>query len=277
MKDSTNLQTKNENTWCPGCVNFLIKSSVENALKELIEQNKINKKEFVSVADIGCGAKIFEYLDISGINSLHGRVLPTCLGIKVANPNLKVLGFGGDGGTYNEGIAHLIHSCRYNSDFNMFVFNNQIFALTVGQATASTEPGFKEKTHPEGVKEPILNPIIMALEAGASFVARINSFDIKHSKEIIKKAIQHKGFSFIEFLQPCIKFHDFSDIIKKNSYAIDSTKIKTREDAIALAKQWNYDIGKIPVGIFIEEERTTFEDNYKTGFSERNKNLKLIK
>src|SRR3989344_449245 len=147
-KEKINLQTENEITWCPGCSNFFIKNIIAEAIKELIQEGKAKKEDFVSVADIGCGAKMFDYIKISGINSLHGRVLPTAFGIKVGNPNLKVLGFAGDGGTYNEGLDHLIHNARYNSNMTFIVHNNQLFALTVGQATAVTELGYKEKTHP---------------------------------------------------------------------------------------------------------------------------------
>ncbi len=278
------IGTNNEITWCPGCTNFFLKKSVVGALKELIEEKKVKKEQLVSVADIGCGAKMYDYLNISGINSLHGRVLPTCLGIKIGNPNLKVMGFGGDGGTYNEGIGHLIHACRYNSDFNMFVHDNRIFALTVGQATATTEKGFKEKVHPFGVREKTINPIALVLDSGASFVARINVFDIEENKKIIKKALMHKGFSFIEVLQPCIKFHNDSDFIKKNSYNIKPMKFKKAGEK---AGEWDYSKkGKIPIGIFYQKQEKTFEEKRKVlkelieknkGFSDIKSKRKILK
>jgi len=262
MKNKTNheinLNTKNPITWCPGCTNFFVKKSVQDAILELIKENKAKQEDFVLVADIGCGAKIYDYLNISGINSLHGRVLPTCLGIKLGNPNLKVLGFGGDGGTYNEGMGHLIHACRNNSDFTMFVHDNRIFALTAGQATATTEKGFKERTRPFGVKEKPINPILLALESGATFVARLNVFDINKNKEIIKKAIMHKGFSFIELLQPCIQFYNNSNYLKANSYYIESSSF---EKAVMKAKEWRYEEkGKIPLGIFYQREDKSFAE-----------------
>lgn len=257
--EKTKLETGNEMTWCPGCTNYLARQAVSEAIRELIEEGRAKKEDFVSVSDIGCSSKMYDYLNISGINGLHGRVLPIAFGVKLGNPNLKVLGFAGDGGTYNEGIEHLIHNARYNSDFTMIVMNNQIFALTVGQATAVTESGFIEKTNPFGVKEKPLNPIALVLESGAGFVARLNVFDLAFNKEVIKKAIMHKGFAFVEFLQPCIKFHNHSDYIKQNSYKIESM---SREKALEKAREWDYsyDGKKIPVGIFFDESEKSFAE-----------------
>ena len=155
------LETSSKITWCPGCFNFQILDGVKKVLK-----NK-NQNDFAIVTGIGCHAKIFDYININGINTLHGRVLPTCLGIKTGNPNLNVVGFAGDGDAYAEGISHLIHAARYNADIKYFVHNNQVFALTVGQPTPTTERGFKDKTNPLGVKIPPLNPIKLMLAAGA--------------------------------------------------------------------------------------------------------------
>jgi len=255
----TDITTKEQITWCPGCTNFLIKKAVEDALKELIAEG-YKHEEFAMVADIGCAGKIYDYINISSINALHGRTLPTMTGIKIGNPKMNVIGFAGDGGTFDEGLDHFIHSCRYNNDMNFIVHNNQVFALTVGQATALTESGYTEKTHPFGVKEQPLNPIVLALESGASFVARANSLDPAAAKEIIKAGIKHKGFSFIEIIQPCITFHDFREDLRKNAYPISPMN---KDDAINEAKKWNYSHGKkIPIGIFYQEDRPTFEENY---------------
>ncbi len=254
------IKTKEKITWCPGCVNFLIKKAFEDAIEELISEG-YKQEDFVMVTDIGCSGKIYDYVNISGINSLHGRTIPTMLGVKIGNPNLSVIGFAGDGGTYDEGIAHFIHACRYNEDTNLFVNNNQVFALTVGQATPTTEEGFKEKTRPEGVKMIPLNPLVLAIESEASFVARANALDIQGTKEIFKQAIKHKGFSFVDILQPCIKFHDTREYFKNNIYKINPLP---KEQALKEAKKWNYELkGKIPVGIFFKEERDSFEDEYE--------------
>ena len=171
VSHSPSLGTSTKNTWCPGCFNFQVLAGVKNVL----EKTKNPKKNFAIVTGIGCHAKIFDYLNLNGINSLHGRVLPTCLGLKVGNPNLNVIGFSGDGDAYAEGISHLIHAARYNSDFAYFVHNNQVFALTIGQPTPTTELGFKDKTTPQGVKVKPMNPIALMLASGASFVALVGS------------------------------------------------------------------------------------------------------
>src|SRR3989344_9641020 len=138
-----NLSTNARNTWCPGCFNFSILAGVKNVLQERIKTEK-DREKFAIVSGIGCHAKIFDYLNLNGLNALHGRVIPICLGMKIGNPNLNVIGFSGDGDAYAEGMEHLIHAARYNSDFKYIVHNNQVFALTVGQPTPVTERGFKD-------------------------------------------------------------------------------------------------------------------------------------
>ena len=135
----TILSTPMIPTWCPGCWNFQILTAVKNVIGEEIKKGK-KKDDFAIVAGIGCHAKIFDYINLNGINTLHGRVLPTCLGMKVGNPNLNVIGFSGDGDAYAEGMEHLVHAARYNSDFKFIVSNNQVFALTIGQSTPTTAP-----------------------------------------------------------------------------------------------------------------------------------------
>ena len=132
-----NLSTTTKPTWCPGCFNFQILVGVKNVLAANIKTEQ-DKKNWAIVSGIGCHAKIFDYINLNGINTLHGRVLPTCLGLKMGNPNLNVIGFSGDGDAYAEGIEHLIHAARFNSDLKYLVHNNQVFALTVGQPTPTT-------------------------------------------------------------------------------------------------------------------------------------------
>ncbi|MEK9209430.1 MAG: thiamine pyrophosphate-dependent enzyme, partial [Patescibacteria group bacterium] len=215
-----NLNTKEENTWCPGCPNFSILEAVKKALSELANENKIKIKDTAIVTGIGCHAKIFDYLNLNSFYGLHGRVTPVCLGLKVGNPDLTVIGVGGDGDTYAEGLDHFIHNCRYNSDFTMLVHNNQVFALTVGQATPTTEKGFVDGSTPFGLKEKPLNPLALALISQASFVARGYALDIEHLKNLLKEAILHKGFAFLDVLQPCIIFHNTVPYFQKNTYKL---------------------------------------------------------
>ncbi len=249
MKD---LSTKNPNTWCPGCFNFQILTAIKNVLSQ-------DTKETAIVSGIGCHAKIFDYINLPGMNALHGRVLPTCLGMKAGNPNLQVLGFSGDGDAYAEGMEHLIHTARLNPDLKYFVHNNQVFALTVGQPTPVTEVGFKDKTTPLGVKYVPINPIKLMLAANASFVARVFA-DVKQIEWVTKEALKHKGFAFIEIIQPCLIFHPDKGL-KEHTYMIEDNDCLNVEEAMKLAGEFDYgNYGKVPLGIFYKKERPTFEE-----------------
>lgn len=259
-----NLNTNTTPTWCPGCWNFQILAGVKNYLENEIKKGK-KKDDFSIVTGIGCHAKIYDYLNLNGINSLHGRVPPTCLGLKVANPKLKVLGFSGDGDAYAEGISHTIHAARFNANFKYLVHNNQVFALTVGQPTPVTEKGFKDKTTPQGVKTQPMNPIKLMLASGASFVARVyaNNSEIEN---ILKEAFKHKGFAFIEIIQPCIIFHPDANYKDKTYNLQENGHDKTNfEEAMKKAQEFNYDKieskTKIPLGIFYQKEKPVLEEN----------------
>jgi 2-oxoglutarate ferredoxin oxidoreductase subunit beta len=260
------FNTKEINTWCPGCPNFVILQSVKAALADLVNEKKVKPKNIAMASGIGCHAKIFDYLNVSGFYGLHGRVLPLCLGMKVANPELTVLGFGGDGDTYAEGISHFIHNCRYNADLTMVVHNNKVFALTTGQATPTSEPGFVSRATPLGVKEVPLNPIALALVSGATFVARGYAFDTQHLKGLIKRAVGHKGFALVDVLQPCISFHDFKDYAEERIYKLDSNHDTSDfRAALKKAQEWDYSVrkdAKIPIGVFYKTKRPTFEEQW---------------
>jgi 2-oxoglutarate ferredoxin oxidoreductase subunit beta len=264
MTTNTSLNTTTIPNWCPGCWNFQILAAVKNVISEEIKKGK-KKEDFAIVAGIGCHAKIFDYINLNGINTLHGRVLPTCLGMKVGNPNLNVIGFSGDGDAYAEGMEHLIHAARYNSNFKYFVHNNQVFALTVGQPTPTTERGYKDKTTPLGVKLHPLNPIKIMLASGASFVARVYA-DAKQIEYVFKEALKHKGFAFIEIIQPCLIFHPDPEY-KNKFYSLEESKHdKTSfEQAWKKASEFDYDIPhteKIATGIFYQKEKPIFEEQY---------------
>ncbi len=257
------LKTKQEITWCAGCTNFLLFEAVKKAL----EESKIKQEDIAISTGIGCHGKIFDYLNVSGVYGLHGRTIPTAVGIKLANPKLKVLAFAGDGDTYAEGMGHFVHICRNNPDITLIVHNNQVFALTTGQNTPTSEQTLKSKSIPRGILQEPINPIKLALASGAGFVARLYTADLEYNKEIIKQAIEHKGLSFIDFLQPCIKLHNNSEFLKSRIYKLDKTNhnIASREDAMERADEWNYNLdekAKIPLGIFFKEEKKTYGENW---------------
>ena len=243
------LSTKNKITWCPGCPNFLILESVKQAIVE----SGLKQTDFAMTTDIGCCSKIYDYLNISGIYGLHGRSLCTGFGIKLGNPKLKVLSFIGDGGCYDEGMAHFIHTLNFNKDMVIIVHDNQSFSLTTGQPTATSQQGYVSKASPKGEKMRPLNPVKLALASNATFIARANARDIAHTAEVLGKAIKHKGCAFVEIIQDCLIFNKDMNAKDKLMYKIKDNKNKAVAEK--LAGEWNYNSkeGKIPLGVLYQE------------------------
>ncbi len=263
-----NLRTSVISTWCPGCPNFGILTAFINAVQELDKENKVRKNQIAYISGIGCAGKIHNYINLSSVNALHGRALPFAIGVKLANKDLKIVVFQGDGDTYNEGIEHFISSCKENPDVKLFVHNNQIFALTTGQHTFTTEPNFYSKSLGEKLFQKPLNPIAIALVSGASFVARGYALWIDHLKYIFKEAILHKGFAFVDIIQPCIVQHDTRKYYEERMYKLEDIghDPKNFEEALKRALEYDYTLNenlKIPVGIFYKNPRETLEEGLK--------------
>jgi 2-oxoglutarate ferredoxin oxidoreductase subunit beta len=233
--------------------------AVKQAISELIKEG-IPKENFVLTCGIGCHGKMIDYLNLNSFYGLHGRCLCDAQGIKLANPNLKVIAFVGDGDAYDEGISHLIHAAKRNSDITVLVHDNRNFALTVSQSTATSPKGFKGSSTPKGSVEEPFNPLELMLSAGATFLARGYALKIDHLKDLIKKAILHKGFSFVEILQPCITFFDNRKFYEERIYEI-SGPLKKEEAEIKI-REWDYknDANKIPIGTFYQIQKPTFEE-----------------
>ena len=259
----TNLNTKQPITWCPGCSNFMILESVKKTFSKLIASG-LKQENIAMVTGIGCHAKIFDYLNVSGYYGLHGRVIPTALGIKLGNPDLTVIGFAGDGDTYSEGMTHFIHAGRYNCNMTLIVNDNQAFALTTGQATATSQQGYINKVEPKGEYNFPINPIKLALASGISFVARTYAKDMKHTMKILEQAIKHKGFSFVEIIQPCLQFNKDMNEIGKLCCVIEDNKDNMKK-ALSLADEWNYNskTGKIPIGVFYQIQKPSLDEKMK--------------
>ena len=243
--------------WCPGCGNY----SILNILKQVLAELNIKPQKLVIVSGIGQAAKIPQYLKTNYFNGLHGRALPPATAIKAVNLDLTVIAESGDGDMYGEGGNHFMHSIRRNPDITNIIHNNMVYGLTKGQASPTSEMGFKTPIQSNGVILEPLNPISVAISLDASFVARAFSGDIKETKEILKKAIKHKGYSLVDIFQPCVSFnkiHTF-DWFKKHTYYLD--KKHDPKDRIQAFKK-SIEKEKLPLGIFyINKKKTTFEEN----------------
>jgi len=249
------LGTGAENTWCPGCGNFGILNTMKNVVEKL-EEDDIGREKLLISAGIGCHAKIFDYLNLSGLYSIHGREIATIQGMKFANPDLKVIGFGGDGDAYGEGLSHLIFAAKRNADITMIVHNNSSYSLTTGQMSPTSEKGYKGPSTPEGSIEEPLNPLMVMLSAGASFVSRGYAGKIEHLTDLIVEAVEHEGFSLVDVLQPCVVFHD--DQYQKYNQAVEILKepAETKYEAMELTEKTE----KLPIGVFYKEDKPVYHE-----------------
>jgi 2-oxoglutarate ferredoxin oxidoreductase subunit beta len=262
-----NLETSCPNTWCPGCGDFGILMAFKQAVTAMVEKGT-PKENIVVVGDIGCSSKIADYLGLNSFIGLHGRSISLAEGIKLGNPDLKVFAFLGDGGCLDEGISHMIHGAKRNADINVIMHNNRLFALTTGQFTAATPKGMKTRSTPEGTIEEPLNVLELLLAANASFIARGYSSKVEDLKNLILEADKHKGFSFLEVLQPCVSFYNNIDFYNERVYCGQNFDLSSKESALKLIKEWNYGPeGRIPLGVIYKDERPSFESETISGFS----------
>ncbi|MDZ7797488.1 MAG: thiamine pyrophosphate-dependent enzyme [Candidatus Marinimicrobia bacterium] len=257
MDNIFDFEDKIDIAWCPGCGNYPIRNELLAALKEL----NLAKEKVVLVSGIGQAAKMPQYINTSYFNGLHGRGLPPATAIKACNPELTVIAFGGDGDMYGEGGNHLLHATRRNPDITLFVHNNMIYGLTKGQASPTTGLDMVTPLQVFGVSEKPLNPIALAISLDVTFVARVYCGDIKQTKEVMKKAIAHKGFSLVDIFQPCVSFNKINTFkwFKNNTYYIPDD-FDTSDRAKAFQKSLEKE--PFPLGIIYKSNhRKTFEEN----------------
>ncbi|MCS7280778.1 MAG: 2-oxoacid:ferredoxin oxidoreductase subunit beta [Desulfobacterota bacterium] len=242
--------------WCPGCGNYAILKAFNSAMVELgIEPHMV-----VIVSGIGQAGKFPHYTRCNTFNGLHGRTLPVATGIKLANHSLVVFAVAGDGDCYGEGGNHLIHAIRRNPNIKLMVHNNQVYGLTKGQASPTTSQGVLTKAQPYGTLSEPLNPVALAIALDASFVARGFAGLPDDLKELIKEAVKHRGFSFLDILQPCVTFNRVNTYswYKERVYKIElSHPVHDRIKAFEKALEWG---DRIPVGIFYRKEKPTLEE-----------------
>ncbi len=251
-------------TWCPGCGDFAVLNGLQRALQTL----QLKPWEVVIISGIGCSSNLPHFLSTYGFHSIHGRSIPVASGIKLANPELTVIAAGGDGDGYGIGAGHFLHAMRRNLDITYIVMNNQIYGLTTGQASPTSEKEMKTKSTPEGVIENPINPIALALAAGATYVARGFSGDAKYLGELITKGIRHKGFSLVDILSPCVTYNKVNtyDWFRQRVYSLEKEGYDPSDFQVAMrrATEWpNLDQRRDRIGIGVFYERTdipTYEE-----------------
>jgi 2-oxoglutarate/2-oxoacid ferredoxin oxidoreductase subunit beta len=248
-----------DNAWCSGCGNFSILQSLQEALEELgLQPNKT-----VVVSGIGQAAKTPQYMSVNMFNGLHGRALPVAQGVKIANPSLTVIAEGGDGDMYGEGGNHFMSAVRRNADIVNIVHNNMVYGLTKGQASPTSQRGFKTPIQTQGVHNEPFNPIATAISLDASLVIRTFSGNKTHCKEMLKIAIAHKGYALIDIFQPCVSYNKTNTFkwFKENVYELppeyDPTdKIKAFEKSL--------ESHPFPMGVIYKSpQKSTLEDTLR--------------
>lgn len=260
MPEKFTYRTQEWVDWCPGCGNFGILTAVTRALEEL----NLDPAKTVVVSGIGCSGKISHYINVNGVHTLHGRAIPFATGIKLANPELTIIVHGGDGDILGIGAGHFVALGRRNLDIKVIVHDNGVYGLTKGQPSPTLPLGVKTKSMPKPSIQHPVNPLILAIASGYTFVARGYAFEGEHLKELIKKAIKHRGATLVSVLQPCVTFNDIltSEYYRKRVYKLENTPgwdpiVKHPSErpikmlrAIEKATEWD---DKIPIGVFYED------------------------
>ncbi|MGC8777374.1 MAG: thiamine pyrophosphate-dependent enzyme [Candidatus Caldatribacteriaceae bacterium] len=245
-----------EIAWCPGCGNF----GILRALKEALFGLGRKPQEVVVVSGIGQAAKLPHYLKANVFNGLHGRSIPVAFAIKTVNPELLVIAESGDGCMYGEGGNHLLHAIRRNPDIAVIVHDNQVYGLTKGQASPTSEEGFVSKVQTLGNLSAPFHPLSVAIAQDASFVARGFSGDTEGLREILKEALSWKGFALVDVLQPCVTFNRINTFgwYKERVYYLgEDHDPQDRLKAFERSLEWGE---KIPLGIFYRHAKPTYQE-----------------
>ena len=244
-------------TWCPGCGDFGIWMSLKNALATL----GIGSDDALLIYGIGCHGNMYDWMKTYAFVGLHGRTLPVAQGAKFANHTVPVICIAGDGDCLGEGGNHFIHAAKRNPNITVMLHDNQVYGLTTGQASPTAKQGFKTKSTPEGVTDEPVNPISLAIVSGATFVARGFAGDPTGLAKLMEQAIQHKGFSVLDILQPCVTFDKVHTYqwYRERLYKLEETEFTPDNRLKSLEKAFEWG-DKIPVGIFYKEEKETSEE-----------------
>jgi 2-oxoglutarate ferredoxin oxidoreductase subunit beta len=239
--------------WCPGCGNFGLWQAFKQALVDL----KLNPGETLLVAGIGCHGHINNFTKVSSVEGLHGRPIPVAVGAKLANHHLNVIVSTGDGDCLGEGGNHFVHVARRNHDLTVMIHDNASYSLTTGQSSPTSPQGYRSKSTPFGKIEPPLNPLALAIAAGATFVARGFVGEVAHLSDLLKAAITHQGLAVLDILQPCVVFNKECtfEYYRQRVTKFDQVP-QDRAEAFAKSLAWG---DKIPIGIFYQEKAPSYE------------------
>lgn len=254
-------------TWCPGCGDF----GMFEALKRALSQLGWEKHEFAIFWGIGQHGNGADFYDVQGFHALHGRALPPATAFKLTRPDQHVIVEMGDGDGYGLGMGHFIHTIRRNVDLTCIAHNNQIYGLTTGQASPTSDRLMKTVSTPQGVLEEPVNPIGLALAQGATFVARGFAGDIAHLTDLYVRALQHKGFALIDVFQPCVTFNKVNTFqwFRERVYKLEEQSWDTsdRQKALELSFSTFHDLActpeqcRVPIGVYYQEAgKPTYEE-----------------
>lgn len=241
--------------WCPGCGDFGVLSSFYKAISDL----GIPPEQLVIASGIGCSGRFPAFVKAYGFHGVHGRVLPLATGIKMARPELVVCAVGGDGDAFSIGMGHFPHAARRNVDITYIVMDNEIYGLTKGQASPTSPLGLEKKSSPYGNVDRPLNPLVLAFAAGATWIGRAFSSKPKEMTELIKQAVMHKGFSFLQVYSPCVTFYDTYDHFKEVTKPLPADHDPSNK---AAGLQYAMDDATLYLGLYYKEDRPSYDDAY---------------
>jgi pyruvate ferredoxin oxidoreductase beta subunit len=243
-------------TWCPGCGDFGVLKALKGAMAELGK----DPEEILLATGIGCSGKLNSYFDSYGFHTIHGRSLPVARAAKLANHDLEVVAAGGDGDGYGIGGNHFMHTARENHDMTYIVFNNEVFGLTKGQTSPTSPKGHKSKTQPHGSAKDPIRPLSLSLTSGASYVARTAAVNPNQAQEILVEAIEHDGFSHVDFLTQCPTWNKdakqyvpYVDVQESDDYDFDVTDRRQAQEMMTETEESLYE-GTVLTGRYYQDE-----------------------
>jgi 2-oxoglutarate ferredoxin oxidoreductase subunit beta len=253
------LKTPFVPNWCPGCGNL----NIWEAFKNAAVQEGWDNTNTALVAGIGCHGHILNFVKLTSLEGLHGRAVPVAAGIKMANHRLNVFAHVGDGDCLGEGGNHFVHTARRNHDITVILHDNTLYALTTGQTSPATPRDMKTKSTPAGNPDDPINPLALAIASGATFVARVYSGHMDKLKDLIIEANNHKGFAFIDILQPCVTFNKVCThaMYQQNTYYLGDDYDPTDKKE-AFMKSFEFGEKSIPLGVFYKVEKPTLEEGF---------------